>query len=146
MLDEPELELAPPAPEPSPEQADAPEPAEGADVALPDSPPPELHTRNSKPVAMSKSRPPLPYPPRLQVDDRAVFCHNRRCVKHLSFVETTQPSVLEDAGTSGEATVLPTPGGEIDDALQVMRLPRDDLSHVRQMVKAIDKFALVNLD
>jgi hypothetical protein len=41
-LDEPELELAPPAPEPSPEQANAPEPAEGADVALPDSPPPEL--------------------------------------------------------------------------------------------------------
>jgi hypothetical protein len=41
-LDEPELELAPPAPEPSPEQADAPEPAEVADVALPDSPPPEL--------------------------------------------------------------------------------------------------------
>jgi hypothetical protein len=43
MLDEPELELAPPAPEPLPEQADAPEPAEGADVALADSPPPELH-------------------------------------------------------------------------------------------------------
>jgi hypothetical protein len=40
MLDEPELELAAPAPEPSPEQADAPEPA-GADVALPDSLPPE---------------------------------------------------------------------------------------------------------
>jgi hypothetical protein len=74
------------------------------------------------------------------------FCHNRRCVKHLSFAETTQPSVWEGAGTSGEATVLPTPGGEIDDALQVMRLPRDDLSRVRQMIKAIDKFALVNLD
>jgi hypothetical protein len=43
MLDEPELEVVPPAPEPSPEQADAPEPAEGADVALGDSPPPELH-------------------------------------------------------------------------------------------------------
>jgi hypothetical protein len=43
MLDEPELELAPPAPEPLPEQADAPEPAEGTDVALADSPPPELH-------------------------------------------------------------------------------------------------------
>jgi hypothetical protein len=57
-----------------------------------------------------------------------------------------QPSVLEDAGTSGEAPMLPTPGGEIDDALQVMRLPRDDLSRVRQMIKAIDKFALVNLD
>jgi hypothetical protein len=41
-LDEPELELAPPAPEPLPEQANAREPAEGADVALPDSPPPEL--------------------------------------------------------------------------------------------------------
>jgi hypothetical protein len=41
-LDEPELELAPPAPEPLHEQANAPEPAEGADVALPDSPPPEL--------------------------------------------------------------------------------------------------------
>jgi hypothetical protein len=41
MLDEPELELAPPAPEPLPERADALEPAEGADVALPDSPPPE---------------------------------------------------------------------------------------------------------
>jgi hypothetical protein len=64
----------------------------------------------------------------------------------LSFAETTQSSVLEDAGTSGEATVLPTPGGEIDDALQVMRLPRDDLSRVRKMIKAIDKFALVNLD
>jgi hypothetical protein len=43
MLDEPELELAPPAPKPLPEQADAPEPAEGVDVALADSPPPELH-------------------------------------------------------------------------------------------------------
>jgi hypothetical protein len=41
-LDELELELAPPAPEPLPEQANALEPAEGADVALPDSPPPEL--------------------------------------------------------------------------------------------------------
>jgi hypothetical protein len=95
---------------------------------------------------MSKSRPLLPCPPRLQVDDPAAFCHNRRCVKHLSFAETTQPSVLEGAGTSGEATVLPTPGGEIDDALQVMHLPRDDLSRVRQMIKAIEKFALVNLD
>jgi hypothetical protein len=38
----PELELAPPAPEPSPRQSDAPEPAEGADVALPDSPLPKL--------------------------------------------------------------------------------------------------------
>jgi hypothetical protein len=42
--------------------------------------------------------------------------------------------------------MLPTPGGEIDDALQVMHLPRDDLSRMRQMIKAIDKFALVNLD
>jgi hypothetical protein len=38
----PELELAPPAPEPSPEPAIAPELAERADVALPDSPLPEL--------------------------------------------------------------------------------------------------------
>jgi hypothetical protein len=38
----PELELAPPAPEPSPGQANTPEPAERADVALPDSPLPEL--------------------------------------------------------------------------------------------------------
>jgi hypothetical protein len=38
----PELELAPPAPEPSPGQANAPEPAERADVAMPDSPLPEL--------------------------------------------------------------------------------------------------------
>jgi hypothetical protein len=38
----PELELAPPAPEPSPEQANAPEPAKRADVALPDSLLPEL--------------------------------------------------------------------------------------------------------
>jgi hypothetical protein len=102
--------------------------------------------RNSKLVAMSKSRLPLPRPPRLQVDDPAAFCRNRRCVKHLSFAETTQPSVLEGAGTSGEATVPPTPGGEIDDALQVMHLPMDDLNRVRQMIKAIDKFALVNLD
>jgi hypothetical protein len=94
---------------------------------------------------MSKSRPPLPRLPRLQVDDPAAFCRNHRCVKHLSFAETTQPSVLEGACTSGEATVLPTPGGEIDDALQVMHLPGDDLSCVRQMIKAIDKFALVNL-
>jgi hypothetical protein len=36
-----ELELAPPAPEPSSEQANAPEPAERADVALPDSLRPE---------------------------------------------------------------------------------------------------------
>jgi hypothetical protein len=42
--------------------------------------------------------------------------------------------------------VLPTPGGEIGNALQVMHFPRDDLSRVRQMIKAIDKFALVNLD
>jgi hypothetical protein len=38
----PELELAPPAPEPSPGQANTPELAERADVALPDSPLPEL--------------------------------------------------------------------------------------------------------
>jgi hypothetical protein len=38
----PELELVPPAPEPSPGQANAPKPAERADVALPDSPLPEL--------------------------------------------------------------------------------------------------------
>jgi hypothetical protein len=64
----------------------------------------------------------------------------------LSFAETTQPSVWEDAGTSGKATVLPTPGGEIGNALQVMHFPRDDLSRVWQMIKVIDKFALVNLD
>jgi hypothetical protein len=95
---------------------------------------------------MSKSRSPLPCPPRLQVNDPAAFYRNRRCVKHLSFAETTQPSVWEGAGTAGEATALPTPGGEIDNALQVMHLPRDDLSRVRKMIKAIDKFALVNLD
>jgi hypothetical protein len=95
---------------------------------------------------MSKSKPPLPYLLSLQVDDPAAFCHNRRCVKHLFVAKTTQPSVLEGVDTPGEATVLPTPGGEIDDALQVMHLPRDDLSRVRQMIKAIDKFALVNLD
>jgi hypothetical protein len=37
-----ELELAPPAPAPSPGQANTPEPAERADVALPNSPLPEL--------------------------------------------------------------------------------------------------------
>jgi hypothetical protein len=94
---------------------------------------------------MSKSRPPLPYPPKLQVNDPAAFCRNRRYVKHLSFAETAQPSVLEGAGASSEATVLPTPGGENDDTLQEMHLPRDDLSRMRQMIKAIDKFALVNL-
>jgi hypothetical protein len=94
---------------------------------------------------MGKSRLLLPRPPRLQVDDPAAFCRNHRCVKHLSFTETTQPPVVEGACTSGEATVLPTPGGEINDALQVMHLPGDDLSRVRQMIKAIDKFALVNL-
>jgi hypothetical protein len=102
--------------------------------------------RKSKLAVMSKSRPPLPRPRRLQVDDAAAFCRNRRCVKHLSFAETTQPLVFEGAGTSGEATVLPTPGGEIDDTLQVMHLPMDDLNRVRQMIKAIDKFALVSLD
>jgi hypothetical protein len=107
---------------------------------------PSSSTRSSKLVAMSKSRPPLPCPLRLQVDDPAAFCRSRRCVKHLSFAETTQPSVWEDAGTSGKVTVLPTPGGEIGNALQVMHFPRDDLSRVRQMIKAIDKFALVNLD
>jgi hypothetical protein len=101
--------------------------------------------RNSKPLAMSKSRLPLPYPPKLQVNDPAAFCRNRRYVKHLSFAETAQPSVLEGAGASSEATVLPTPGGENDDTLQEMHLPRDDLSRMHQMIKAIDKFALVNL-
>jgi hypothetical protein len=38
----PELELAPPASEPSPGQANAPEPARRADVVILDSPPPEL--------------------------------------------------------------------------------------------------------
>jgi hypothetical protein len=38
----PELELAPPAPEHSLEQTNAPEPAERVDVALPGSPLPEL--------------------------------------------------------------------------------------------------------
>jgi hypothetical protein len=41
VLDEPGLELAPPAPEPSPELTSAPEPAEVAAAALPSSPPPE---------------------------------------------------------------------------------------------------------
>jgi hypothetical protein len=94
---------------------------------------------------MSKSRPPLPYPSKLQVNDPAAFCRNRRYVKHLSIVETPQPSALEGAGTSGKATVLPTPGGENEDTLQEMHLPRDDLSRLRQMIKAIDTFALVNL-
>jgi hypothetical protein len=96
---------------------------------------------------MSKSRSPLPYPPKLQVNDPATSCRNRRYVKHLSFAEATQPSVLEGAGASNEATVVPTPGGENDDTLQMMHLPRDDLSRMRQMINiAIDKFALVNLD
>jgi hypothetical protein len=94
---------------------------------------------------MSKSRPPLPYPSKLQVNDPAAFCRNHRCVKHLSFAETPQPSALEGAGASSEATVLPTPGGENDDTLQEMHLPRDDLSRLRQMIKAIDTFALVKL-
>jgi hypothetical protein len=95
---------------------------------------------------MSKSRPPLPYPPKLQVNDPAAFYCNRRYVEHLSFAETTQPSVLEGAGASNEATVVPTPGGENDDTLQMMHRPRDDLSRMRQMINiAIDKFALVNL-
>jgi hypothetical protein len=95
---------------------------------------------------MSKSRPPLPYPPKLPVKDPAAFCRNRRFVKHLSFAEITPPSVLEGAGASNEATVLPTPGGENDDTLQMMHLPRDDLSRMRQIINiAIDKFALVNL-
>jgi hypothetical protein len=95
---------------------------------------------------MSKLRPPLPYPPKLQVNDPAAFCRNRHYVKHLSFAETTQPSALEGAGASNEATVVPTPGGENDDTLQMMHLPRDDLSRMRQMINiAIDKFALVNL-
>jgi hypothetical protein len=41
VLDEPGLELAPLAPEPSPELTSAPEPAEVAAAALPSSPPPE---------------------------------------------------------------------------------------------------------
>jgi hypothetical protein len=41
VLDEPGLELAPPAPEPSPELTSAPEPAEEAAATLPSSPPPE---------------------------------------------------------------------------------------------------------
>jgi hypothetical protein len=46
----PELEVAPPAPEPSPRQTNAPEPAESADVALPDTPLPELqHTELEAP-------------------------------------------------------------------------------------------------
>jgi hypothetical protein len=46
----PELELAPPAPRPSPGQSNVPEPAEGANVALPDSPMPELqHTELEAP-------------------------------------------------------------------------------------------------
>jgi hypothetical protein len=41
VLDEPGLELAPPAPEPSLELTSAPEPAEEAAATLPSSPPPE---------------------------------------------------------------------------------------------------------
>jgi hypothetical protein len=95
---------------------------------------------------MSKSRPPLPYLSKLQVNDPAAFCCNHRYVKHLSFAETPQPSVLEGAGASSGATVLPNPGGENVDTVQMMHLPRDDLSRMRQMINiAIDKFALVNL-
>jgi hypothetical protein len=91
---------------------------------------------------MSKSKPPLPAPLKLQVKDPAAFCRNRRFVKHLSFAEIAPPSVLE----GNEATVLPTPGGENDDTLKMMHLPRDDLSRMRQMINiAIDKFALVSL-
>ncbi|XP_025791689.1 mucin-7-like [Panicum hallii] len=35
-----------------------------------------------------------------------------------------------------------SPGGENDDTLQEMHLPKDDLSRPRQMIKAIDTFAL----
>jgi hypothetical protein len=46
----PELELAPPAPEPSPGQPNALEPARGADVIMLDSPLPELqHTEPEAP-------------------------------------------------------------------------------------------------
>jgi hypothetical protein len=46
----PELELAPPASEPSPGQPNAPEPAGGADVIMRDSPLPELqHTEPEAP-------------------------------------------------------------------------------------------------
>jgi hypothetical protein len=81
----------------------------------------------------------------LQVNDPAAFCRNRRYVEHLSFAETPQPLALEGAGASSEETMLPTPEGENDDTLQEMHLPRDDLSHLRQMIKVIDTFALVKL-
>jgi hypothetical protein len=94
---------------------------------------------------MSNSRPPLPYPSTLQVNDPAAFCRNHRYVNHLSLAETPQPLALEGAGASSGATMLPTPGEENDDTLQEVHLPRDDLSHLRQMIKAIDTFALVKL-
>jgi hypothetical protein len=106
---------------------------------------PSSSTQNSKPLAMSKSRPPLPYPSTLQVKDPTAFCRNRCYVQNLSFTEGPPPPALEGAGASSEATVLPTPRGENADTLQEMHLPGDDLSRLRQMIKAIDTFALVRL-
>jgi hypothetical protein len=106
---------------------------------------PSSSTWNSKPLAMSKSRPPLPYPTTLQVNDPTTFCHNRCYVENLSFAESPQPPALEGAGASSEATMLPTPGGENADTLQEMHLPGDDLSRLRHMIKAIDTFTLVRL-
>jgi hypothetical protein len=81
----------------------------------------------------------------LQVNDPTAFCRNRCYVKNLSFAESPQPPALEGAGASSEATMLPTPGGENADTLQEVHLPGDDLSRLRQMIKAIDTFALVKL-
>jgi hypothetical protein len=50
---------------------------------------------------------------------------------------------LEGANASNEATVLPNPEGENVDTRQEVHLPGDDLSRLRQMIKAIDTFALV---
>jgi hypothetical protein len=92
---------------------------------------------------MSKSRPPLPYQSTLQVNDPTAFCRNRCPVKNLSFAGNPQPPALEGANASNEATVLPNPEGENVDTRQEVHLPGDDLSRLRQMIKAIDTFALV---
>jgi hypothetical protein len=55
-------------------------------------------------------------------------------------------STVKGAGASCEAPELPTPVGENTNILQEVHRPGDDLSHLRQMIKAIDSFALVSLD
>jgi hypothetical protein len=147
---EPETELALPAPEPSCEQAGAeeapPAPLVKAGAALLDSPPPE--PQQAEPEAGGGEQVEAPDTVPAEIAGKCPAPAYCRLHQHNTclLAGASQPPIVEAAGTCGEPGVLSTLGGEVDDIRKIMLLPGDKVSRMRQVFKALDEIALVRLD